>query len=131
MSSARTFLNTQDARGLRIPLRDAVPLTALDIDVVTTQVLAETDLSMFDQAVLVFINDGAFPYTVTVTTGEATGVIDAVAKSTILVPAKVGSNPGQNVLMIGPGNLRRFYRATAVANGGLTAARFQLKVIPR
>jgi hypothetical protein len=125
------FLNITEARIARQPFRDSVAALSLNVDTITTQIMAETDLSMFDQVFLVFVNDGAFPYTVTVTTGEVTGAIDAVAKSTITVPAKVGSNPGQNTLTIGPNNVRSLYRITGVAAGGLTAARFLRKAVPR
>lgn len=123
--------NIADVRQTRIPFRDLVPITSLNIDTVTTQILAETDLSPYDQAHFTFINDGATDYTVTLTTGDVTLAIDAVQQTTLVVPAKVGSNPGQNTFDVGAGNMRRFFRATGVATGALTAARFQLKVIPR
>jgi hypothetical protein len=125
------YLNVATVRVGRIPFRDVVPITTLNVDVVTTQILAETDLSMYDSALLTFINDGASDYTVTLTTGEVTLAIDAVFTTTIVVPAKSGSNPGQNTFTVGPSNMRRFWRATGVAATALTAARFQLKGVPR
>lgn len=131
MNSAGAYANVRSGVVTRLPFRDIVALVALNVDVVTTAILAERDLSMFDQFQFTFINDGAFPYTVTVQTGESTLVIDAVQKTNITVPAAVGLNPSQNTLTIGPGNLRKFWRATGIANGGLTAARFGLKGIQR
>jgi hypothetical protein len=130
-STGGHYVNLPTVRVSRTPYRDVIPITALNVDIVTTQILAEMDLSMYDSAMLVFINDGANIYTVTVTTGEASGVIDGAAKVTLTVPAKVGSNPGQNTLLLGPGNMRRFYRATGVATGSLVAARFLLRGAPR
>jgi hypothetical protein len=114
------YLNTPTGRTSRTPFRDLVKLTTLNVDVVTTQILAEADLSMYDQAFFTFINDGAFPYTVTVTTGEATSVIDAVEKQSITVPAKVGSNPGQRASSCAssPGEKARYLLSSRGCFGG-------------
>lgn len=125
------YANLTEVRELKQPISSVVAVTSLNIDVVTTPILAEIDLSMYDTLAFIFINDGASDYTVTLTTGEVTLAVDSVIAPSILVPAKVGAASGQTMHIVGPDQLRKFWRATGVAATALTAARFALKGFPR
>lgn len=106
--------------------------TSVNIQLTTTPLLATKDLSVFDSLLWFFLNDDTGnTWTATIETGETSDALDAEFNPSLIVPVSAGGKAGQRSLLIGPSQLRHFYRASGIATGGIIAARWGLYGLKR
>lgn len=99
--------------------RSVVALTTITVQPVLTTLLAARDLSGYSDLLFAFLcDDLANGYDVTIETGEASDALDGGFVGSIYVPPAAGGKRGQNSLVVGPNQLRSYYRVAATARGG-------------
>ncbi len=115
--------------GQLVPLQ---PLVAVTVDVVVTPLLAARSFEGYDSLFVAALNDDAVnPFDLLIETGEAADALDAEYIPTLTVPPAAAGKAGQRSLVIGPGQMRAFYRISAQATGGAVQARWFLKGLLR
>jgi hypothetical protein len=99
--------------------------TSGNVDVVSTPLVAARDLSYYEALVFLLVNDGANAITMLVEAGDVSGVWDAGQAYSLPVPA--GTARSIEI----PVNLHVYWRMSATAAVGVTAARWGARGVRR
>ena len=97
------------------------PLTSVNVANTLTAMMAARDLSPFQGLLFAFLNDGAALVTILLEWSEDGTVWDGENQSVDVLPAQ------QRSLVVGPGQLRSFYRISGTAASGTQAVRYIVK----
>lgn len=108
------------------------PMTVVTVQTTLTPLLAMRSFEGYDALLVAAINDSTTnAFDLLVETGEASDALDAEYIPTLTVPPSAGGKAGQRSLIIGPAQLRAFYRISAQATGAPCNARWILKGLVR
>jgi hypothetical protein len=115
------------------PLRIVVPVTAITVHNVLTTILAARDLSRASTIAFFFFNDDiANTYTATIESGEEAAALDDGFVATVVVPVTAAGKRGQGSYIVGPDQVRSFYRVSAISSGGGdVAGAWKLAIVDR